>query len=498
MKNTRIYMKTLKLLSVIVFITMIMSCKDFLDLKPISSTTMATFYDSQEDFNQAVVGTYAELKEVYTFGYYLLLGDLRADNTSMQVLGSGGESNKKEIDSFDLDPTNKNLNNIWGESYQALQRANGVLTNIDRIEFDQTLKNQYMGESQAVRALIYFNLVRIFGDVPLVTSSEADITESYDTPRSPVAEIYNLIVSDLTSAISKLPDSYSDSESGRVTKGAAQTLLGQVYLTQKNFSEAATQFGDVIGSGEYDLLMNYEDNFEGTNQGNSESVWQLLFKNGEGGMGSSYPNWHAPQGSGGILIQNGSAFAFNQVTKDIYEAYEDGDLRRDVSIGLGFTDEDGVWQPGRYVKLYVDQDAGEGNNESEADWNVFRYSHVLLMAAEALNETNGGPTANAYTYINAVRTRAGLTDLSGLDQSTFRTAVYHEQRVEVAFEGHRWFDLLRTGRAISVINSKIGGGDPDAAIGPSSPISEFQLLYPIPESVIDTSNPGVISQNPGY
>lgn len=490
-------MRTLRLLSVIVFITMITSCKDFLDLKPISSTTMATFYDSPEDFDQAVIGTYANLKNVYTFGYYLLLGDLRADNTSMQVPGAGQETNKREIDSFDLDPTNRNLSSIWSESYRTLQRANGVLTNINRLDFDQTLKSQYTGESQAVRALIYFNLVRIFGDVPLVTSSEADISASYDTPRSPVAEIYNQIVADLTSAIPLLPDSYSGSESGRVTKGAAQTLLGQVYLTQKNFSEAATQFGDVIGSGEYSLLMNYEDNFEGTNQGNSESVWQILFKNGEGGMGSSYPNWHAPAGSGGILIQNGNAFAFNQVTKDIYESYEDGDLRRDVSVGLGYTDNDGVWQPGRYVKLYVDQDAGEGNWESDADWNVLRYSHVLLMAAEALNETNGGPTADAYMYINTVRNRAGLADLIGLDQGTFRTAVYLEQRVEVAFEGHRWFDLLRTGRAIDVINSKLGG-DPDSAIGPSAPISEFQLLYPIPQSVIDTSNPGVITQNTGY
>ncbi len=141
-------------------------------------------------------------------------------------------------------------------------------------------------------------------------------------------------------------------------------------------------------------------------------------------------------------------------------------------------------------------DVGKGSNDSDADWNIFRYSHVLLMAAEAINE-NGGPTAQSYEYINAVRVRAGLAELSGLSQEEFRTAVYHEQRVEVAFEGHRWFDLVRTGRAISVMNSKVGG-DPDSTVGPGEPISDFQLLYPIPESVVATSAVGVITQNPGY
>ncbi len=496
MKYTKINMRALKLFGIIVLFAMFSSCEDFLDLKPISSTTVATFYNSPEDFDQAVIGTYAELADVYTFAYYLLFADLRADNTSMMVPGGGGDSDKKDIDLFNLDPTNSEILKIWREGYQVIQRANGVLTNIDAIDFDSNLKSQYTGESLALRALTYFDLVRIYGGVPLVTTADADIAESYNTPRASVAEVYSQIVTDLTSAIPMLPVSYSSGESGRITKGAAQTLLGQVYLTQKNFSDAATQFGLVIGSGTYGLLDTYEENFAVGMQGNMESVWQILFKSGAGSMGSSYPNWHAPQNSAGILVPAGGSYGFNQVTTDMYDTYEAGDLRRDVSIGLGFTDNDGLWVPSKYIKLYVDIDPGKGSNDSDADWNVFRYSHVLLMAAEAINE-NGGPTAQSYEYINAVRTRAGLADLSGLNQGSFRDAVYHEQRVEVAFEGHRWFDLVRTGRAISVMNSKVGG-DPDSTVGPGEPISDFQLLYPIPESVVATSAAGVITQNPGY
>ena len=497
MKNIKIYLKATRLLSVIVFITMFTSCQDFLDLKPISSSTVATFYESQDDFNQAVVGTYAEMADVYTFAYYMLFADLRADNTSMMVPGGGSDMAKRVIDNFNLDPTNEELLKMWKESYEVIQRANAVLTYIEDVDFEQSVKGQYIGESLALRSLAYFNLVRIFGDVPLVISADADISESYNTTRSPVAEVYSLIVTDLTNAITKLPETYEASESGRVTQGAAQTLLGQVYLTQKNFSEAASQFTAVVGNGNYNLLGAYEENFVGVNQGNGEAVWQILFKSGAGSMGSAYPNWHAPDGSDGILVPTGGTLGFNQVTNDMYDAYEVGDLRRDVSVGLGYTDNNGVWQDAKYIKLYVDIDPGAGTYDSESDWNLFRYSHVLLMAAEALNEESG-PTAKCYEYINAVRSRAGLADLSGLDKSSFRNAVYAEQRVEVAFEGHRWFDLIRTDRAISVMNSKIDAGDTGTSVGPGSPISDFQLLFPLPEAVIATSAEGVITQNPGY
>jgi hypothetical protein len=309
--------------------------------------------------------------------------------------------------------------------------------------------------------------------------------------------VYTLIVGDLLDAVSLLPETYSGSDVGRVAKGAAQTLLGQVYLTQKKYSDAVTQFSAVISDGNYSLLPNYEDNFAAGLQGNSEAIWQVLFMSGTDDKGSNYPNWCAPSGSDGILTGAGGAYGFNQPTLDLYNSYEAGDLRRDVSIGLGYTDRDDVYIPARYIKLYVDQSDGDGYCDSDSDWNIFRYAHVYLMCAEALNEVNSGPTAAAYEYINSVRQRAGLTDLSGLSQSAFRDAVYQEERLEVAFEGHRWFDLLRTDRAISVMNSKLGD-DPATTVGPSEAINANQLLYPIPANVIATSSAGTITQNDGY
>lgn len=490
-------MKTLRLFGIIISLTMISSCEDFLTLQPISSTSVDGFYKTPADFEQAVNGTYASLSGVYSGGYYLLFGDLRADNTSMLVLGGGTEQQKISFDNFSLDATNEHMLAFWKVSYMAMQRANGVISNIGGTNIIKAKKDQYMGESIAMRALLYFNLVRIYGGVPIVQTSNVNIVASYNAPRSSVDEVYTLIVKDLLEAIELLPETYSGSDAGRIKKGSAQTLLGQVYLTQKRYSDAAIQFSAVINGGNYSLLPNYEDNFAAGAQANSEAIWQILFKGGTADMGSNYPNWCAPLGSDGILTGAGGAYGFNQPTLDIYNAYTAGDLRRDVSIGLGYTDRDGIFIPAKYIKLYVNQRDGDGYLDSDSDWNVFRYAHVLLMCAEALNEANNGPTTAAYTYINLVRKRAGLTDLSGLSQSAFRDAVYQEERLEVAFEGHRWFDLLRTDRALSVMNSKFGN-DPATTVGPNEAINVNQLLYPIPANVIATSSAGTIVQNPGY
>lgn len=496
MKYTKKILKALRLFGIIAFFALVSSCDKFIDLTPISYSSVDGFYKTEADFMQAVNGAYANLRGVYGYGYYLLFADLRADNTTMLGVGGGGEAQKISFDNFTLDPTNEHMLTYWNVSYSTIQKANGVLSNIGGVEFDQVKKDQYTGESMAVRALVYFNLVRIFGGVPLVTTGDVNISESYNIPRSSVDDVYDQIIADLTAAIDLLPESYPPEDAGRVTKGAAQTLLGQVYLTQHNFPDAVIQFSAVISDKNYSLLPDYEDNFTGTDQGNSEAVWQILFKSGTVDLGSNYPNWCAPTGSEGVLTSTGGSYGFNQPTLDIYNSYTAGDLRRDVSIGLGYTNTLGTYVNARYIKLYVDLSDGDGYLDSDADWNVFRYSHVLLMCAEALNEANSGPTAAAYTYINEVRERAGLVDdLSGLSQSEFRDAVYLEERLEVAFEGHRWFDLLRTGNAISTMNSKLGGSDP---VGPSEAISEDDLLYPIPVNVISTSSPGIIEPNPGY
>jgi hypothetical protein len=489
-------MKSLRLFAIIASIALASSCQKFLDLVPPSSSTVASFYKSQADFMQAVNGTYASLRDQYGYGYYMLFTDLRSDNTTISGAGGAVESQKLEIDNFTIPANNEHLLTYWRVSYQALQKANGVLSHIDGVDFDKAKKDQFIGESKVIRALTYFNLVRMFGGVPLIKVGDVSISASYNVPRSTVDEVYSFIISDLTEAIPLLPETYSTDEAGRITKGAAQSLLGQVYMTvtPKKYTDAAIMFGSVISGGNYGLLSKYEDNFTGDNQGNSEAILQILFKRGGMGLGSSYPNWCAPPQSETILVRAGGAYGFNQPTQDILNAYPVGDLRKDASVGVGFTTADKIFINALYIKLYVNQDPGEGGNDSDADWSVLRYSHVLLMCAEALNESNNGPTPAAYTYINLVRARAGLiVPLSGLSQSAFRDAVYSEERLEVAFEGQRWFDLIRTGRAVAVMNSKITDN-----VGLISAINENQLLYPIPQAVITQSAPGVITQNPGY
>jgi hypothetical protein len=486
-------MKGLRLFAIIASIALISSCKGFMDLAPISQISVGAFYKTQADFMQAVNGTYADLKGQYGYGYYSLFTDLRSDNTTMLGIGGGSEGQKIEIDNFSIGADNEHLLTYWTISYSTLQKANGVLSNIDGADFDQTLKDQYTGESKVIRALTYFNLVRMFGGVPIVTVGDVNIAESYDIPRSTVDEVYTLIVSDLTEAIPLLPATYSDdADVGRITKGAAQSILGEVYMTQHNYAAAATVLGSVISDGNYSLLSHYEDNFTGTDQGNSESVLAILFQGEGDNLGSNFPNHCAPAGSEGVLVAYGGAYGFDQPTGDIFNAYTAGDLRKAASIGVGFTTLGGTYVNARYIKLYVDQDPGDGYCGSDADWNVMRYAQVLLMYAEAVNEV-GGPTTAAYDAINLVRDRAGLAPLSGLSESAFRDAVYLEERLEGAFEGHRWPDLVRTGLAVSTINAKLGVIDP---VGPATAITVNQLIYPIPTDVILTSTPGVITQNP--
>ncbi len=497
MKNTKIYLKTLKalrLLSVIVFITMVTSCTNFLDIDPISTSTLATFYITEADFEQAVNGAYGELAKVYhSGGYYMLFGDLPSDNTTTLLIGGSRDSRKRPLDQFNADASNAHILRLWRSSYRTIQRANGVLSNIDEADIDQGNKDQYIGETKAIRARVYFNLIRLFGDVPLVTSSYADVIESYTQKRTPITEVYTQIEADLLDAISKLPLSYSDAESGKITKGAAQSMLGMVYLTQKRYPEAVTQFSTVIGSAEYSLLDNYGDNFAAGMQGNDEEIWKVQFSANAGNLGTTYPGWYAPRGSNGVLVTR--SFGFNQPTQDIYDAYEAGDLRKDVSIGRGFTASNGSFIDAMWIRLYVDGLDEGANNSSNSDWIIYRYSNILLLCAEALNEVNTGPTDEAYNYINQVRQRAGLADLAGLDESSFREAVYQELRMEVAFEGKRWFDLVRTGRALSVMNTKFDAG---AVLGPNARIEEYQLLFPIPQLEIVTAEAGIIEQNPGY
>jgi len=469
------------------------SCKKFLDLKPLSQSTTGTFYQTADDFFKALNGVYYTVQESYGFFYYLV-GDLRADNTTTQTLGGANfwETGRISIDQFEETADNDRIQRLYRFSYNGIQRANAILDKIGNADIPESLKTQYTGEAKTIRANFYYNLVRVFGGIPLVTTEFTDINETYKVGRATVNEVYDQIILDLQEAKTLLPLSYDANNIGRVTKGAATSLLGDVYLTLHQYGNAAAEFKEVIASNQYQLLDNYSDVFLDGTHGNKEAIWQAQFKSSTPYSGSSFANFFAPTGSDNILV-NGPAVGFNQPTEDLINDYEVGDLRKAASIGDGYTDGGGTFIPAKYIKLYVRFEANA--LDSDLDWYILRYSDILLRCAEAINEVEG-PTIESYGHLNKVRERAGLAPLSGLSKDDFRTAVFHEERMETAFEGKRWFDLLRTGRALTVMNAKVATGG-SASVGISSPIEQYQLLFPIPSVAVATSSP-YIEQNPGY
>ncbi len=472
------------------------SCKKFLETKQFDRSNEAAFYKTAADFEQAVIGAYSSLGAMYQSGnFYFLLTDIRSDNTSVYVPGgAAGPLSKSEYDDFTLTSNNEHLLGYWNVSYSLIQKANDIITFLASADIDAARKNQYKGEVEVLRAIAYFNLVRLYGGVPLVLARFDNIDDSYKKGRNTVDEIYTQVIADLKDAQTLLVTKRNTGDNaGRADQGIATSLLGNVYLTQKKFSEAAVEFKKVVDMNAYSLLSNYNDLFQSGQQGNAETIWQVYYLTGVSGLGSSFPNYCAPLNSETVLITTGLAFGWNQPTADIQNAYDAADVRR-TAIADGFT-KAGIYYPYKYIKNYVDKGAGTGDGNSGKDWYILRYADVLLMYAEAVNEVEG--PANAYASIDRVRVRAGLVPLARTQtKETFREAVYLEERRESPFEGHRWFDLVRTGRALSVMNAKVKPQSDPNVVGLSSPIDAHHLLLPIP-SIVREMAPQV-TQNPGY
>lgn len=461
-------------------------CKEkFLDLAPISSASTATFFKTQADMITAINGAYATLQAGGQYGNYYILGEIPSDNTTPVL--SGSVTDQDEFDKFYIRTTNPVLLARWNDGYRGIYRTNTVIDRIGAVAMNETLKARITGEAKFLRALMYFNLVRVFGDVPLVLKEIADPSEGYDYGRTPASEVYAQIIKDLSEAQQALPDSYSGSDMGRATRGAAKSLLGKVYLTNKQYAEAAAVLKEVIDSGIYDLLPTYATVFNPANKNSKESIFDVQYKKGlVPREGSGFGNSFAPENSGNAVVQFGGG-GNNRPTPDMEQAYEPGDLRKNISMATSYTNAQGNKVDYYFVKKYLDAPVVSG--DSDDNWPVLRYADVLLMYAEALNES--GKTSEALPFVNRIRKRAGLNDLTISSQGDMRMAIEQERRVELAFEGHRWFDLLRTGRALPVLQAKA------AAIGIKTNLTANNLIWPIPQSQIDI-NPSKIKQNPGY
>lgn len=491
--------KIIILLGLIGLVTI--GCEDELTIFPEDSLSSATFFQTEADFLQAVNGAYVPLRTI-TNNRSWLLGEMHSDNTyyARNVL-FGATEQQEDIADFAIPSdngvtTNTHVTNNYIQDYQIIARTNQVLSTIDEADFDAGAKANLKGQALFLRAYAYFELVRYFGSVPLHLEP-VTVREEAALPLSPADAIYTQIISDLTEAIALLPVK-SAQDPGRATSGAARTLLANVYMVQQRWAEAESLLLEVVSSNEYALMTNYEDAFSGNtdNKNNMESVFEVQFKEGPEGLNGDFlyrflPRPISDEEVGSIMgtsnPQPVNGEGNNIPTPDIIAAYEAGDLRKNASID-SITLSGGFWKDGTYPYISKYTDAHSLHNNHGMNWPIYRYSEVLLFLAEALNE-QGKPGAD--TFLNQVRTRAGLGAATG----DLREAIFNERRVELAFENKRWFDLVRTGRAIDVITAygnriKATPSDyyyPDGAEPRGNAFTNISLLYALPAAEADLS-----------
>lgn len=475
------------------------SCKkDFLDIPSETNLTTNTFFKTQADFEKAVNGAYAPLRTLYnnpaannSSAYFM--GEMHSDNTHY-ILNPNFRAtiDQEQVADFIYDAASAIATNKYTTNYLIIARANQVLAQIDNIDFDATVKSNLKGQALFLRALSYFELVQYFGKVPLHLTPVSSFSEAA-LPLSGVDSIYDQMIADASQAASLLPNK-SAQQPGRGTSGAAKTLLGNVYMVSKKYALAETVLKEVISSAQYNLLPDYAAVFNPANKNNSESVFEVQYKEGSEGFASNFINPFLPQpiSAGEITtlfaangvnpgnVQALSVEGYNTPTPDLIAAYETGDERKDASIG--FVTAGGKTYP--FIKKYLHPHAQFGVTND--NWPVYRYAEVLLLLAEALNEQ--GKSSEALTYLNQVRARAGLGNITST--AGLKDVIMNERRAELAFENKRWLDLVRTGTAVSVITAygQRVKANPAAYYYPAgyAPVpaafTDIQLTFPLPAS----------------
>ena len=478
------------------------ACNNLLDVKPHSFSSDANYYQNEGQILRALNGSYASLQELFTGDSFWALTEMRADNTNYQFDETDrGAQQREELDEFLITSTNNYVNTTWSLLYRNIQQSNVILDRIDQVEFaDEGLKERYKGEAKFLRALQYFYLVRLFGAVPLKVHEISDPQDSFSEGRAPVEKVYEQIIADATEAAASLPARYEGNDVGRATKGAALSLLGEVYLTQKDYGKAVENLQQLTAMN-YSLLPQYAANFDPNAKNNAESVFSIQFDAGIQSEASNFIFMFGPRNAKMQLTGfSGTLGGSNIPTPSIVAAYEQGDLRKEASIEMFSDPSNAAFEESEafdgkipFIKKYYHRPFTEDGRANE-NWPIYRYSYILLMLAEAMNEAGSG---DPHTYLSQVRQRAGLEALNGLSKDQFRDAVAQEIRVEVAFENNRWFQLLRTGTAIEVMAQH--GTQEKARLSRLSSASynimPHKLLYPIPEREVRLNG---FEQNPNW
>ncbi|KIA98628.1 carbohydrate-binding protein SusD [Flavobacterium sp. KMS] len=482
------------LLSVGLFI----SCTE-LEVTPTSFVTEDNYFKTQDDAVASVNAVYASLSldpgEQSLFGRNLyFLTDMATDYAAAGV--SATNPQVRALSSLTHDATSDRVQVAWRQIYSGINRANVSIDNIPKVSGSEVVKTRLINEAKFIRALLYFQAVRLWGGVPIVLHEPKSIDlESLKANRATVEQVYAQIISDLKDA-EGLPTTYPANDAGRATSGAAKAILAKVYLTRKDWPNAILKTKEVINGGYgYALFENFADVFNKTKKNGKEHIFSVQFEPNQAGNGSSGSTFQGTSFTGFTATEPAD------IISDValfYDTYTAGDTRRDVSYAKQLLNPaTGTLYtfPKPIFKKYLDLTNLATPGNVAINFPIIRYADILLSLAEATNEQSG-PTTEAYEALNQVRRRAygkpintpdPTIDLSGLTPVTFRAAIQEERKKEFVQEGQRWYDLVRWGTLVTEVKKVVA----------KASVSERNNLYPIPQSERNI-NPVGLPQNPGY
>ncbi len=484
------------------------SCKKWVDYDPREDFKISEqdYLKSESDYRTMAISTYSPLQWL---NQAVPIADIASDNAV-----AGGENASdvlplQQIDDYTHTPVNNQLSEIWQASYEGINRVNYLVqykdANLDGENITFAGKEALYGEILFNRAYYYFTLVRFFGDAVLFTERRLTLSDARTLQRSPKADVYKQIEKDLLAAIAVLPA--VQVQKGRITKGAAQAMLGKVYIYQSKFTEAAPVLESVITSNQYSLVSNFASIFLASGENGPESVFEIQYSNT-----SPYYNWGGvTRGQGNLNVQqsgvrgiSGTAampyaagWSTDLPTQDLASAYATGDQRKAATTldieayknnnpALNVTYQVAPYKnTGLYNQKYLPR-KGETSGQIELNYlnnfRTLRYAEVLLLAAEANNRKASPDDAKARGYLNQVRRRAFSDNLH--DVSTTGAAlladIWNERRLELAMEGDRFFDLVRTGQAAAKLPKFVTGK---------------HEVFPIPQDEVTLAG---LKQNPMY
>ena len=465
------------------------SCEDDLNVDPNDKVSENDVLNNPAKAIQLVNGVYNQLLD-YDMNSFSWIGvsSITSDDADKGSTAGDSGSDKNKLDNLDFAASDVSFDDVWKARYVGIGQANTALFYLEKLKIDATLKNRLIGETKFLRALWYFELVRCYGGVPIVISSDVDISDSQTIlntayTRKSKQETYAQIEADLLDAIDKLPlkNQYPVTDLGRATKGAAQGLLAKAYLYEEKYQQSFDMSGEVMGSGQYSLLPDYAQVWREAGENGTESVFEVQAIAGNGIQDYSYVQ--EPRGTPDL------GWGFNTPSLNLTNSYESGDLRKAATIMFipstlwdGFVAPATLNNPRYNYKAYQSRIAETFSDREQSGKNlrILKYSDILLVRAESAFRI--GNSGEALTQINTIRSRAGLPAATTVTLQS----IWNERRWEMAMEHDRWFDLIRTGQAQAAM----------AADGKTFHVGVNEV-FPIPQEQI-TASGGRLTQNPGY